>query len=63
MIIAKTLPQWIEYLNWLHDHPRQWIELRVICDLLGHEPSGEQFMTAIPTDVCIWCAAKYQVKP
>lgn len=50
---------WIARLNRIGDNPAFRAEREAECALLGHDPSGEQFLTAHPTDVCYWCATEY----
>lgn len=35
-------------------------EAEAACTILGHEPTGEQFMTCPPIDMCYWCGAKFR---
>jgi hypothetical protein len=43
--------------------PIEVAERAAECQLLGHEPSGEQLMTMPPTEICWWCFAKYRLRP
>jgi len=55
------LQAWIDRLNWLAVHRFEREERRAECVLLGHQPSGERFMTTQPIHVCWWCAYEFQM--
>lgn len=59
-LTRSKVREWIARLNWLAAHPHERAERRAECALLGHVPSGERFLTAIPTHICWFCADEFQ---
>jgi hypothetical protein len=58
--VPLTVDDNIARLNWLAAQPvRVREELQMQCTLLGHEPTGEQFMLGHPLDVCRYCGETY----
>ncbi len=56
----RDIDAWIARINWLATHPHERDQRRAECALLGHEPSGEFFCTAIPTHICRNCIDEFQ---
>ena len=57
--VPLTTAVWIARLNWLKQFPEAQAQLRAICAVERHLPSGERFLTTIPIHVCRRCGEEF----
>lgn len=55
-----TVSEIVDRLNWLSaQSAASRADLTATCVLVGHEPTGEVFLTTIPIETCYWCGAQF----